>query len=88
VPATVHDAAGGWAVTVLARSPQVRTIASACGSLKTSEHYWCAQLLLPIARKQMPSGKTFWPVSTISPMEIIVRSHELFACMSAAFGAG
>jgi hypothetical protein len=66
----------------------VRTIASACGSLKTSEHYWCAQLLLPIARKQMPSGKTFWPVSTISPMEIIVRSHELFACMSAAFGAG
>jgi hypothetical protein len=88
VPATVHDAAGGWAVTVLARSQAVRTIATAGGSLKTLEHYWRAQLLLSTLRKQMHSGRTFWPVSTISPMEIIVRWHEPFACMRAAFDAG
>jgi hypothetical protein len=43
---------------------------------------------LSILRKQMYSGRTFWSVSTISPMEIIVRWHEPFACMSAAFDAG
>jgi len=63
-------------------------IATAGGPLKTLEHYWRAQILLSTLRKQMHSGRTFWPVLTISPMEIIVRWHEPFACMRAAFDAG
>jgi hypothetical protein len=64
------------------------TIATACGSLKTLEHYWRGQLLLSIVRKQMHSGRTFWRVSKISPMEIIVRWHEQFTCMRAVLDAG